>query len=166
MTLRSNLLLCCLLLLFFPGCYSFKDASFDPNLSTFAVELFTNQSPNANPGLSQQFTEALKDKVISESNLKFVNAQADVTFSGSIVRYEVTALAPGAGEVATQNQLTMAVKVSFVNATKDTDTWEQTFSRFANFDSNLNFINVESELVNELIRQITDDVFRRAFVNW
>lgn len=148
------------------GCYSFQDASFDPNLKTFSVDLFVNESSNTNPGLSQQFTESLKDKVISESNLRFVEAQPDVAFSGAITRYEVQALAPGANEVADQNQLTIAVKVSFINNTKDTDSWEQTFSRFANFESNLNFINIEAELVDEIIRQLVDDIFRRAFVNW
>lgn len=149
------------------GCYSFQDASFDPNLKTFTVDLFVNESSNTNPALSQRFTESLKDKVISESNLRFTESQqADVVFSGAITRYQVEALAPGANEVADQNQLTMAVKVSFINNTKPGDTWEQTFSRFANFESNLNFINIEDELVTEIIRQLVDDIFRRAFVNW
>lgn len=148
------------------GCYSFQDASFDPNLKTFSVDLFVNESSNTNPALSQQFTEALKDKVIAESNLRFVESQADVAFSGAITRYEVQALAPGANEVADQNQLTIGVKVSFINNTKDTDSWEQSFSRFANFESNLNFISIEGELVDEIIRQLVDDIFRRAFVNW
>ena len=148
------------------GCYSFKDASVDPNLKSFSVELFPNHSENTNPLLSQQFTEALKDKILNESNLNFLNAQADVHFTGSITRYEVTAIAPQAGETSALNRLTIGVRVKLENELNEKESWESGFSRFADFDSRLNFASVETDLVDEIIRQLTDDIFRRAFVNW
>lgn len=149
-----------------PGCYSFKDASFDPNIKTFTVQFFENQAPNANPSISQTFTEDLKSKILRESNLTLRDAQGDVEFQGAITGYDVKPIAAQAGETSAQNRLTITVSVDFQNRVNDKDNWNSSFSRYADFDSNVNFSSIEDELVSEVFDQLLDDIFRRAFVNW
>lgn len=164
--MNKRLLWWILPLVWMGGCYSFQDASFDPRLESCSVEYFNDNASGTNPALPQLITEALKTKIISESNLRVIQTQADIAFSGAITRYEVTYLTPSADETAAENQLTIALSVSCINNIDPDKSWEQTFSRFATFDSNVNFINVEDQLVNEIISQLVDDIFRRAFINW
>ena len=64
------------------------------------------------------------------------------------------------------NRLTITVKVRFVNKFDDTQNFEQTFSRYADYASSRNFSSVESTLVTEISDALTDDIFNKAFVNW
>ena len=81
------------------GCYSFRGVSIDPNTKTYSVALFTNNTPAAPPILAQQFTEKLKDKIRNNTRLSLVNTEgADLSFTGQISGYDVTALAPQPGQ--------------------------------------------------------------------
>jgi hypothetical protein len=38
--------------------------------------------------------------------------------------------------------------------------------RYADFDASLDLRQVEDQLNQEIVRQLVDDIFNRAFVNW
>jgi hypothetical protein len=44
--------------------------------------------------------------------------------------------------------------------------FEETFSQYRDFESGLNFESVSADLTEEIIEEITEDIFNRAFVNW
>lgn len=147
-------------------CYTFKDASFPPDLKTFEVAYFPNQAELVNPALSQQFTEALKDKILRESNLNLVSENGHVAFSGAITEYSVTPVAATSGETVSLNRLKIVVKVDFKNNQEEKGSWTSAFSRFVDYSSSLNFSTNENSFVEEIIAQVVDDVFKKAFVNW
>jgi len=151
---------------FLPSCYSFKDASTDPNLKTARVSYFDNRAPIVNPSLSQLFTEALKSKITSETNLDIIDQGADVDIRGVITQYDIAPIAAQAGETAALNRLTISVEVEFTNNQEESKSWESRFSRFADFSRDADFSSVEDGLVNEINTQLVDDIFKRAFVNW
>ena len=64
------------------------------------------------------------------------------------------------------NRLTITVRVRFTNSFDENQNFEQTFSRYANYNSSLNFTTVESTLVTEINDALTEDIFNKAFVNW
>lgn len=148
------------------SCYTFKDVNFDPNIKTFQVNLIQNNAPNSFSALSQLITEELKEKILSESNMDFTDKDGDVEFSGEIQSYTVTPVSPQAGETSAVNRLTIRVNIDFVNRIDEKKNWNSGFSRFADFPSDQDFSSKEMELIDEILIQLVDDIFRKAFVNW
>src|SRR5436190_10581390 len=85
----SLLLVFCIL---FSSCkvnYSMTGASISPDIKTFTVKYFTKTAALGPPLLSQVFTERLKQKFISQTNLSSVDKNGDLIFEGAIINYMV-----------------------------------------------------------------------------
>lgn len=141
-------------------------ASISPDIKTFNVKYFQKTSALGPSTLSQIFTEKLKDKFLTQTNLKLSEKDADLIFEGSITNYAVTPLAIQANERAAKNRLTITINVKFTNLKNEKQNFESSFSRFADFDSNQSLSAVENALITEINVQLTDDVFNKAFINW
>ncbi|HCQ30488.1 MAG TPA: hypothetical protein DIU39_09390 [Flavobacteriales bacterium] len=146
--------------------YKFNQASISPDTKTVSVDLFQNYASLAGPGLNQQFTEALKDVFLTQTNLTIVPQNGDIQFSGAITGYTIKPVAIQGNETAALNRLTITVNVKYVNTKNEKENFETSFSRFADYDSNLNFSEVEEQVTKEVIDQLTQDIFNKAFSNW
>jgi hypothetical protein len=160
----------CLLLLasFFivSGCYSFKSGRIPADIKTINIKYFPNRAPVVNPSLSQVFTDNLKQKFQAESNLTIVTGEADLTFEGYISDYVNTPNAIQNSQQAALNRLTITVNVKFTNAKDPKADFETSFSRFAEYNSSLNFVTVEPNLVAEINKLLIDDIYNKAVTNW
>lgn len=87
-------------------------------------------------------------------------------FTGAITEYRVTAVAAQAGETVALNRLTITVTVNFKNNHNEKQSWETSFSRFADFDSNKDLAIVQDALIDDIADQISEAVFQKAVVNW
>ncbi len=146
--------------------YSFTGASIHPDAKTVSVEYFKNSAPIFNPTLSQQITEMLQNKLVSQTSLKLTNGKGDLQFKGQIIDYVVTPVGVSSNDRAAQNRLTIRVRVEFINELEENYSYQETFSRFADFESTQILSAVESALVPEILELITDDIFNKAVVNW
>lgn len=161
-----------ILLLFpvmFSGCkvrFSLSGASISPEVHTISIQYFQNRASLVQPGLSQNLTDALIDKCRAETPLKFVNDIGDVNFEGEITDYNTRPLTVGADAQAATNRFSITVKVKFTNAVQPDLSFEQSFSRYADYSSTLDLSQVENELSAEIIKMIVEDIFNQAFVNW
>lgn len=156
-------------LMLLTGCsisYSFSGASISPEVKTISVQYFQNRASLVQPSLSQNLTNALIDKCRAETNLKFVNDAGDVSFEGEITDYSTRPLTVGADARAATNRFSISVRVKFVNVIQPDFSYEQTFSRYEDYDSSRDLSSVEAELSENIIEMIVDDVFNQAFVNW
>lgn len=154
----------------FYGCgvtvkYSFTGAS-TKGLSTFSVPFFQNRAPIVQPGLSQALTDGLIDKCKAQTSLKYTTSTADANFEGEITDYNTRPLGVGADAQAATNRFTIAVRVKFTNAVDPTLSFEQTFSRYEDYSSNLDLSAVEQDLSNQIVEMLVEDIFNQAFVNW
>lgn len=146
--------------------YSFTGASIAEDIKTVSVKTFQSYAPLANANMSQTFTEALKDKFLSQTNLDLVTKNGDLQFEGSITGYNVTSVAIQGNETAALNRLTITVKVKFTN-TKDSDLdFETNFSRYTDYESSQNLASIEDGLITEINEQLTQDIFNKAVSNW
>ncbi|TVR81976.1 MAG: hypothetical protein EA409_05800 [Saprospirales bacterium] len=148
------------------SCYSFKGTSIDPNVNTFFIGDFEITAPNAPITISQDFSEALRDKIRLETRLTLADIDPDIEFTGSIVTYNVTALDPQPGEFTALNRLQIGVRIEYLNNKKKDDKWQQTFSFFEDFPADQNLIDVEENLISIIFDQLTEDIFNRAFSDW
>lgn len=146
--------------------YSFTGASISPDIKSVTVKNFINQSENGNTAVSQNLTDQLKDKFLSETNLKLTNSGGDVEFSGFITGYSIKGQAPTANQTTAINRLTITVKVEYLNHMDEKESWSHTFTRYSDYESTLNLADVERQLVADINKQIAEDVFNKAFVNW
>jgi hypothetical protein len=151
------------------GCkisYSFSGASISPDVKTISIQYFQNRASLVQPGLSQNLTDALIDKCKAQTNLGFVNGIGDVNFEGEITDYVTRPLTVSADAVAATNRFTITVRVKFTNAIDPELSYDQSFSRYEDYDSSLDLSQVEGELSKKIIELLIEDIFNKAFVNW
>lgn len=148
------------------GVYSFTGASISPDVKTISIMHFPNQAPLVQPTLSQVFTEALKDKFTSQTNLTMVDRGGHLHLEGAIVSYSTQPVAIQSGDQAALNRLTIGVKVTFINEKDEKQNFEQTFSRYYDYDSRLSLQVVEPEAIKAITDALVEDIFNKAVVNW
>jgi hypothetical protein len=145
---------------------SLSGATIPPEAKTISVGFFANNTTLGAPSLSQRFTEKLRDMVSQQTNLALMKQNGDLRFDGYIADYNVSPVAIQSNDQASLNRLTISVKVTYVNKFEASKNFEQTFTRFADYKSNQSISAVEPDLVTEIYRQLTEDIFNRAFNNW
>lgn len=166
---RRSVVILIVILAFLYGCkvtYSFSGASISPLAKTFSIQYFQNRAPIVQPGLSQNLTDALIDKCKAQTSLKYTTSVGDMDFVGEITDYNTKPLTVGADAQAATNRFTISVKVKFTNAIDPTLSFDQTFSRYEDYNSNLDLSSVEADLSSKIIDMIVEDIFNQAFVNW
>ncbi|MCW3787163.1 LptE family protein [Plebeiibacterium sediminum] len=165
----KGILLGALMALSFVACkieFTLKGASVPAEWKTFSVQYFENRAPLINPTLSQEFTEALKDRVINESKLVLEERNADIDFSGQITGYNVKPMAIQADAISAETRLTITVKVKYRNFKDPKQNWESSFSGYEDYSSDRDINDVENELTELIIEKITQDIFNKAFSDW
>jgi hypothetical protein len=163
------ILILTLILTLLTGCsvkYSFSGASISPLAKTFSVQYFQNRAPLVQPQLSQTLTDALIDKCKAQTSLKYVTSIGDVNFEGEISDYATRPLTVAADAQAASNRFSITVKVKFTNAIDPNLSFEQQFSRYEDYSSNLELSAVEKELSDKIVEALVEDIFNQAFVNW
>ena len=148
------------------GCYTFKGYSISEELETFYVGNFKVNAPLAPPTINQTFQEALKIKVLRESQLEFSDREPDVIFNGTISGYDVRAVSPEPGERTALNRLEIRVSVDYTDSSDEENNWKNQFSFFQDFPSTQNLLDVQDELIEVILEQLLEDIFNKAFTNW
>lgn len=146
-------------------------ASIPVDMKTINVAFFENNAPLVVNNLSTLFTEALKDRIRSQSRLGIVRGEADATMEGTITGYSfapvsIQATNGNQAPLATATRLTITVNVKYVN-NKDkklSPDFEQSFSRYTDFTGDIN--SQEQNLIRIINQQLTEDIFNKAFANW
>ncbi len=157
------------LLMLCTGCavnFNLTGGNVDPRLETLAVEQFGNEAQIVVPWLAQEVTNQLQDRFLSQSRLSLTSGDADIIVSGSVTNYSISPVAISGDNTAAQNRLTIGMRVTFENTIDDNESWEQTFSNFVDFNSDQNFTSIERDLVEEILEQLTQDVFNRSIGKW
>jgi hypothetical protein len=118
------------------------------------------------PLLSQAITERIKERFIAQTNLRQIDREGDIRFEGYISDYRTAPVAIQGTETAALNRLTISVVVKFVNTKDAKQNFETTFTRYADYDSRKSLAEVETALIDEVNRQLVDDIFNKSVSNW
>lgn len=150
------------------GCrvYTFSGASISPEIKTVSIGYFTNRASIVQPTLSQSFTEKLKDKFVSQTNLRLTDTDSDISFEGYINDYHTQPIAIQGNETAAQNRLSITVFVKFVNTKDPKQSFESPFTRYYDYNSQISLSSIEQEAITQINRTLVDDIFNRAVSNW
>ncbi len=149
------------------GIYSFSGTSIQNDVETVAIDFFEYRAEKVNPSLSSDLTEALRTRFRRMTRLEQVEQDGDLEISGEITGYDVRPASVSADEIATQNRLTVSVRVTFTNRKYPEDDFEgKSFSAYADYDSNNSLDAVESSLCSEIIDKLIEDIFNATVAQW
>lgn len=156
--------------LVFSGCsvgLSFTGASIPADAKSISVQYFQNQAPLAGPGMTQTFTDALRDYMTSQSHLPLVT-NGDLDFAGSITGFSTQAVAATSAATANSSltRLTVTIEVTFTDKNDSKKNFTSSFSRYADYPSASSLTAVQSDLITQINKQLVQDVFDKAFNNW
>jgi hypothetical protein len=154
------------------GCktYSLNDVGTMPDsVKTVRVNFIENRAPYVNPQLSPSLTDRLKQRITSQTRLTNTssdNAHWDI--NGSIVDYSVitTGVQSNNGrQQTTINRLTVTVRMTLFRQLEN-KTEEFEVSRSFDFSATRSLQAAESALLDDMVRNLTDEIFNRIFSNW
>jgi hypothetical protein len=148
------------------GVYSFTGASIPPEAKTISVQYFQNRSLLIEPTLSPVFTNILRDKFTSQTNLNMVDRNGDLAIEGEIIGYAITPVAIQADQTAAQNRLTIIVNARFSNKYEPDKDFEAKFTQFYDYSSTTDLNSVKAELIEQLSTALAQDIFDKAVINW
>lgn len=148
------------------GIYSFSGTSIQPDVKTITIPYVEYTALRVNPSLSNDLTEALKEKYRKLTRLEEVDVDGDLELVCTVTGYDVKATAVTANEMASQNRLTVTVKVEFSNKKYPEDDVSNNFSAYEDFDATMSLDAVESGLCETIIEKLVEDIFNATVAQW
>ena len=148
------------------GIYSFTGTSIQPDVNTITIPFVENKALRINPSLSNDLTEALQEKFRKLTRLEQVDVDGDLELVCSVTGYDVKATSVTADELASQNRLTVSVKIAFTNRKYPEDDVAQSFSAYEDFDATMSLDAVEAGLCESIIEKLVEDIFNATVAQW
>ncbi|RWY49169.1 LPS assembly lipoprotein LptE [Mucilaginibacter gilvus] len=165
----NTVLLGAVICLFNSCSVSLNGATIPPELKTINIQYFENTAPLVVNTLSQDFTEALKNRIRTQTNLSIVRGEADAMMSGTITGYNyapisIQATNNNTAPIAGASRLTITVMVKFTYDKDKKLSFEEPFTKSKDFAGDIS--SQEQQLIQDINKQLTDDIFNKAFNNW
>ncbi len=147
--------------------YSFKDTSPIPlEVKNFRVNYLENKAEYVNNQLSPNLTEKLKQKIINTTRLRQTNAEdADYDISGYVSKYYTSTISIS-GLNSGGNRLTVGFHLIFRNNLDEKKNFESDIIRTFDFDAGISLSQAEASLNNDIVKNLTDEIFNKIFSNW
>jgi hypothetical protein len=150
----------------FSSCYSFKDVSIPPEVKTARINYIENRATYVNPQLSPQLTDRLRQKINNQTRLTLVTGDdADYDIRGEVRSYALSTAGVSDQQAAT-NRLTITVHIVFKNRLDEKANFEADISRNFDFNANLSLQQAEAQQMEDILKNLSDEIFNRIFSNW
>ncbi|MBE6276124.1 MAG: hypothetical protein E7096_07260 [Bacteroides sp.] len=149
--------------------YQFNGSSIDyTKVKTISFETFPNRSVGFVWGpMESMFNTALQDIYLQQTRLQQVNRNGDLQISGEITNYDAYNKGVGSDGYSTMAELRMTVRVNFVNTVNPQENFEaRQFTSSREYDATQQLASVQDELVNQMIKDIVDQIFNATVANW
>ena len=148
------------------GIYSFTGASIPAEANTVSVQYFPNNADLVQPMLSSTITNTLRDYFMNQTTLNEVPQNGDLAIEGEIIGYSTAPTAITGNQTAALNRLTITVNVRFFNKYDENKNFEQRFSQYEDYPSNMDLNSVQETLIETICEKLCEDIFNKAVVNW
>lgn len=157
--------------------YNLKGATIPPGANTVSIAMFQIGHDDAvltPPVETQLLTQYFRGEISSKTNLGLLKQGGDLRFEECRIIYykalpqSISAPAtPTSQDLAALNRLTVTIKLNYVNKLDETKNFtDKEFTRYYDFPSNQNLSQIESVALDQINRQLTEDIFNAAFNNW
>lgn len=147
--------------------YSFNGASIDySKTKTIQISDFPIRSNYVWGPMASIFNNQLKDQYANHTKLQQVKRNGDLKLEGEITRYEQRNKSVSAEGSSAQVELSITVNVRFTNNVNHDEDFEKQFTASQSYDSKLSLNAVQEELVTQMIKDITEQIFNATVANW
>lgn len=130
------------------------------------LELSAATAPSNYPA---NLSEAMRSGIQNNTRLKLASDLDDpktLKISGIISGYNTSPIAIQQGDLAARNRLTVSVNFTILTPTKGLEKMEFTSSRFADYESSEQLVDVENRLLESINQQVVQDVVNKLLSNW
>jgi hypothetical protein len=149
------------------SCYTFNGASIDYNKTkTIQIADFPLRTNYVWGPMASIFNNQLKDQYANHTKLIQVKRNGDLQISGEIVRYEQRNKSVSSEGYSAQTELSMTVNVRFTNNAKHDEDFERQFTATSTYETTQSLNAVQEELVTQMVKEITDQIFNATVANW
>lgn len=165
----------CLLLAFsFSACkvsYGFneKTTTIGDSIKTVRVQQIVNRAAYVNPQIAPALTDRLRQKIVSQTKLTNTNNEnADWEIIPEIQEYSVSTTgvtSTNGQQQSSINRLNVRVHVT-INKRKEGKVENHDVSRSFDFSARQSLQTAEASLLDEMIRNLTDEIFNKLFSDW
>lgn len=170
----TNKILRLLLILLMPMCmscsfpiYKFNGSSINyDKIKTLMITDFPIRADYVYAPLGTKFNEDLKDVFVRQTRLQMVKRSPDLSIEGEITGYNQFNEAVNSSGYASKTKLTLTVNVRFVNNVDHKQDFERQFTAFRTYDSTQLLTQVQDQLISEMSKEITDQIFNATVANW
>ena len=147
--------------------YKFNGASIDyTKTKTIQIANFPIRSNYVWGPMGPIFNNELKDLFGRSTKLIQVKRNGDLKLEGEITRYDQRNKSVSAEGYSALTELSMTVNVRFTNTKNHEEDFEQQFTAHQEFNSKLSLNSVQEDLVNQMVKDICDQIFNACVANW
>jgi hypothetical protein len=146
--------------------YSLRDSYIPDTIRTVKVNYIENKARYVNPQLGQKLTEKLRQKIVGQTHLTQTNSDnADWEITGFISDYSVSTSGISQQQAST-NRLNVSVSVTLFDRKRNVQNDPKTATHSFDFPANLTLQAAEARLLDEIVRNMTDEIFNQVFSGW
>ena len=157
----------CLLLMSCSVSYKFNGASIDyTKTKTIQIADFPIRSSYVWGPMASIFNNQLKDQFANHTKLIQVKRNGDLKLEGEITKYEQRNKSVSAEGYSAQTELSITVNVRFTNNVKHDEDFERQFTATTSYETTQSLNSVQEQLVTEMVKDITDQIFNATVANW
>lgn len=159
--------ICLLLLAACSVSYKFNGASIDYNkVHTIQISDFPIRSTYVWGPMGPMFNNQLKDVFANHTRLQQVKRNGDLKIEGEITQYQQRNKSVSSEGYSAQTELSITVNVRFTNNTNHKEDFERQFTATSSYETTRNLNSVQEELVTQMVKDLTDQIFNATVANW
>jgi len=169
-TNKIRILFCVAIVLMLSACsvsYKFNGASIDyTKTKTIQIADFPIRSSYVWGPMSPIFNNQLKDVFANNTKLIQVRRNGDLKLEGEITNYQQRNKSVSAEGYSAQTELSITVNVRFTNTVNHSEDFERQFTATQSYETTLSLNAVQEELVNQMVKDLCDQIFNATVANW
>ncbi|MBM6992047.1 MAG: LptE family protein [Prevotella sp.] len=160
-TVLSSMLLSCKV------SYGFNGASIDyTKTKTITIADFPIRSSYVWGPMGPLFNNQLKDVFANHTRLQQVKRNGDLVVEGEITQYSQRNKSVSSQGYSAQTELSMTVNVRFTNNVNHNEDFERSFTATQTYETTKSLSSVQEELVTQMCKDLTDQIFNATVANW
>ena len=147
--------------------YKFNGASIDySKTKTIQINDFPIRSSYVWGPMASIFNNQLKDIFANHTKLIQVRRNGDMKIEGEITRYEQRNKSVSSEGYSAQTEHSTTVDVRVTTNKNHSEDFERQFTAAATYETTQSLNSVQEELVTQMVKEITDQIFNATVANW
>lgn len=152
------------------GVLSFSGNALSSDVKTFSIQTFYTEISDGPTDMRTKLTEALAEKILRTTDLTREEKDGNIQYEGVIKSFAYRSTFSTKSEDGSSKEvqrLTITIEVSYLHPSDEASSFKKKqFSASADMISTENQLEKEPQLIEEIFRQLVDDICRKSIDNW